>query len=167
MLIFLYFQFHVTLQQVINKWSNIFKTYKNFRDNINSTGTKRLKKPMFHNEIHEFAKYRHIINPINVLSIGMPGDIINEGASTSNEEPAIPHHAQLSEPHSPPQKRRKRLRPLSKSEALRAELNEMNKTMKKNSELLEKSINQTEANRKNTIELERQKILLLERYLEK
>ena len=119
---------------------------------------------MFHNEIHEFAKYRHIINPINVLSIGMPGDIINEGASTSNEEPAIPHHAQLSEPHSPPQKRRKRLRPLSKSEALRAELNEM---MKKNSELLEKSINLAEANRKDTIDLEKQKILLLERYLEK
>ena len=54
----------------------------------------------------------------------MPGD------SSLNDEPinniyVIPHH-QLSEPNSPPQKRRKRLRPLSTSEVLKAELNEMN-----------------------------------------
>ena len=56
MLIFFYFQFNVSLQQVINKWSNIFKSYKNFKDNINSTGSKRLREPIFHDEFHEFVK---------------------------------------------------------------------------------------------------------------
>ena len=50
---------------------------------------------------------------------------------------------------------------------LKAELNEMNKTLKQTSAYLERSTNLAEASRKEIIELEKQKILLLQRYLEK